>query len=49
MFLVWIAVGMAIGATFAEGIRAVWRKWTKGRAFGPVPGSDQDPKPPAAS
>lgn len=43
MSLIWLSIGVAIGVTFSEGIRAAVRKWTKGRAFGPVPGKDEPP------
>lgn len=47
MDLIALAIGIAIGATFAEAIRATWRKVTKGRFFGPVPAKDETPPPPA--
>lgn len=37
----WTLVGIAIGVTFSESIRAVVRKVTKGRFFGPVPAKDE--------
>jgi hypothetical protein len=38
----WAAVWILVGATFSESIRAVIRKVTKGRFFGPVPASEPD-------
>ena len=44
MDLIALAIGIVIGAIFSESLRAGWRKFTKGRAFGPVAGKDTDAK-----
>jgi hypothetical protein len=36
----WAGVWMVVGATFSESIRAIIRKVSKGRFFGPVPAKD---------
>lgn len=40
MSIIWAAIWILVGATFSESIRAVVRKVTKGRFFGPVPAKD---------
>lgn len=44
MDLITLAIGIAIGTIFSEAIRRAWRKFTKGRAFGPVAGKDTESK-----
>ncbi len=42
--IVWAVIWLTIGAACSETIRAFYRKISKGRFFGPVPGKDTEGK-----